>query len=416
MPSSNDHLPEPGDGLDPSPGRDSSETEAPDFPAEADGETDHSVTGDTDPEQKQSDSATASPAYQAHLDRARAFLRRIVTIRDEPSTLGRVLLGLGCILLVLLIWHILTRGEGADRIVDAYALPSIRETIESFPALWFERALMRGAMASLGRVLGGFLLAASVAVPLGVVAGCYFRFQAFVRPLSIFGRNVPIAALIPLSLIWFGIEDLQKVLFIFLASIAFIFFDTTQSVRAVAGNYLDTAYTLGARVVWKRGLRAAAIVGLVYAALALLGTWLMDSGPPIAERLPEGAAPAGSGVVRFFADHWLRAVGPFVVGTLLWLPILSHQAIGKVLFPLALPSIVNSLRLLFGLAFGYIMLAEVINAKQGLGYIINMSQRQGPREHIYLCLVIIAVLAFLIDRLILTIQRHAFPYVEDAGS
>ena len=52
------------------------------------------------------------------------------------------------------------------------------------------------------------------------------------------------------------------------------------------------------------------------------------------------------------------------------------------LVPLALPRIYGSLRSLFGLAFGYIMLAELINAKHGLGYLLSTSQRRGPhREH-----------------------------------
>ena len=60
------------------------------------------------------------------------------------------------------------------------------------------------------------------------------------------------------------------------------------------------------------------------------------------------------------------------------------------LIPLALPDIFNSLRLLFGLAFGYIVLAELIDAKFGLGYIIQVAQRRGPREHIYLVLFVIS--------------------------
>lgn len=187
-----------------------------------------------------------------------ARLRRRFTIRDIPGQLERLLLGAAGIAALLLVWHILTMGEPADRIVDPYTLPSLRETVESFPGLWFDRALMRSAVASLGRVLGGFLLATAVAVPLGVVAGCYGRLDALLRPLSIFGRNVPIAALIPLTLIWFGLGETNKVMFIFLATVAFIFFDTAGLVRAVPGNYLDTAYTLGARPVWKRGLRIAA--------------------------------------------------------------------------------------------------------------------------------------------------------------
>jgi NitT/TauT family transport system permease protein len=105
----------------------------------------------------------------------------------------------------------------------------------------------------------------------------------------------------------------------------------------------------------------------------------------------------------------------FMIGFILWFPILSCQAIGKVLLPLALPDIANSLRLLFGLAFGYIMLAEVINAEYGLGAIINLSQRQGPREHIFLCLIFIALMAYGIDRVMLALQRWLFPYKQTGG-
>ena len=85
----------------------------------------------------------------------------------------------------------------------------------------------------------------------------------------------------------------------------------------------------------------------------------------------------------------------------------------KVLVPLAMPSVFNSLRLLFGLAFGYIMLAEVIKfggESGGLGDIINTSQRRGPREHVLLVLLIIPVVALVIDYVFLWIQQELFPY------
>jgi ABC-type nitrate/sulfonate/bicarbonate transport system permease component len=90
-----------------------------------------------------------------------------------------------------------------------------------------------------------------------------------------------------------------------------------------------------------------------------------------------------------------------------------RQIIFKVLVPLALPSIFNSLRLLFGLAFGYIMLAELIkfgDSSGGLGDIINMSQRRGQQTHILLVLMIIPLVALAIDRLLFWIQRELFPY------
>jgi ABC-type nitrate/sulfonate/bicarbonate transport system permease component len=162
--------------------------------------------------------------------------------------------------------------------------------------------------------------------------------QAFFLPLTLFGRNIPVAALIPLTFSLFGIGELQKVVFIFIACVAFIVWDTTRAVQEVGSQYIDTAYTLGA------------------------GTW---------------------------------------------------QTMGKVLLPLALPSVFNSLRLIFGLAFGYIMLAEVVKfggEAGGLGDIINTSQRRGPREHVILVLLIIPIVALFIDRLLFTVQAELFPH------
>ena len=335
------------------------------------------------------------------------YFLRWITIRDQPGQVESLLAAVICIALVLLIWEILTAGAPEQRIVDTMTLPSPSETLDSFKSLWFDRALARSTVWSLGRVLGGFLLAASIAIPLGICASSFRRLRALFRPLSVFGRNVPIAALIPLTLIWFGLGETQKVMFIFLSCVAFIYFDTTTAVDSVPDSYLDTAYTLGAKFVPKHGLTWAAIIGLAYAVIFGLVYFLLVEAPT--ETDPEVVQAA------FRNRAVITVVVGLVLGFALWFPIMSMQVVRKVLLPLGLPDIVNSLRLLFGLAFGYIMLAEVINAKAGLGYIIILSQRKGPREHIYLVLIIIAVLAFAIDRLILYAQRWLFPYRETEG-
>jgi taurine transport system permease protein len=86
------------------------------------------------------------------------------------------------------------------------------------------------------------------------------------------------------------------------------------------------------------------------------------------------------------------------------------EIVRKVLVPLALPDIYESLRHLFGLAFGYIMLAELINAQHGLGYLLSTSQRRGYNEHILLILIVIGLLAYGIDRGLAFLQRGLFPY------
>ena len=216
----------------------------------------------------------------------------------------------------LLLWWLVTLGAPEERIIPpSKGLSSPAETFASFPSLWFDRALTRNLLTTLRRLSLGFGLATLVGVPLGVLCGCFPRVQAFFMPMTLFGRNIPVAALIPLTFSLFDIGELQKVMFIFIASVAFVLWDTTRAIEEVGGQYIDTAYTLGA------------------------GTW---------------------------------------------------QTIGKVLLPLALPSVFNSLRLIFGLAFGYIMLAEVVKfggETGGLGDLINISQRRGPREHVLLILL-----------------------------
>jgi hypothetical protein len=84
-----------------------------------------------------------------------------------------------------------------------------------------------------------------------------------------------------------------------------------------------------------------------------------------------------------------------------------------VLVPLAMPSVFNSLRLLFGLAFGYIMLAETITAggaAGGIGSIILRAQRLGKPEYIWLVLLIIPIVALAVDRVLFWIQRELFPH------
>jgi ABC-type nitrate/sulfonate/bicarbonate transport system permease component len=91
----------------------------------------------------------------------------------------------------------------------------------------------------------------------------------------------------------------------------------------------------------------------------------------------------------------------------------NRQILRKVLVPLALPEIITSLRFQFGLALGYVMLAEAIATSSGLGVMLNTNQRQGNIEQNYALLFIIALLAFVIDFLIRFFQRGVFQWRSD---
>lgn len=86
------------------------------------------------------------------------------------------------------------------------------------------------------------------------------------------------------------------------------------------------------------------------------------------------------------------------------------QAVTRVLLGVAWPDVFNSLRLGFGIGWSYIILAEMVDIGRGLGGIIIISQRRGPREHIYLVLLVIVAVAYLTDRLWAWAGQRLFPY------
>ncbi len=88
------------------------------------------------------------------------------------------------------------------------------------------------------------------------------------------------------------------------------------------------------------------------------------------------------------------------------------QTVSKVLLPISWPDIYQAMRLGFGIGWSYILLAEMVDVGRGLGGIIITSQRRGPREHIYLVLLVIVVVAFLTDKLWVALGRRLFPYRE----
>src|SRR5262245_2726534 len=86
-----------------------------------------------------------------------------------------------------------------------------------------------------------------------------------------------------------------------------------------------------------------------------------------------------------------------------------------VLVPIALPDLWHAMRLAFGVGWTYIVLAEVVVMVDGLGFLIQNSFRRGPREHIYLVIVVITLIAWVADLLWERLGRVLFPY-RRAGS
>ena len=263
-------------------------------------------------------------------------MRRLFTLREPPPPLVKRAVGIVGVGLAVLVWFLITLGSTPETRSSRRSCCRARaRCCAASRRCSRERALVASTAATLRRVITGFGLAILVGVPLGILAGAYRIFDAFTGPISVFLRNIPVAVLIPLTILWFGIDETQKTMFIFIATAPFVFFDAARAVAGVHERYVETAQTLGAS---------------------------------------------------------------------------PRQVVTKVLIPLAMPDIYDSLRSLFGLAFGYIMLAELVNAEHGLGYLLMTSQRRGLTEHIFAILIVIGLLAYGIDRLLYWFQRGLFPH------
>lgn len=257
-------------------------------------------------------------------------------VRDESLAKTRLTLGTASVALALAVWWGLTAGSAVEsRLLGPQILPNPLEVLTSFPSLVRDRGLGASIAYSLFRTTVGFLLAAALAVPLGVLMGSFTRVREFFSPLSTIGGYIPIAVLVPLTLSWFGLGEKQKILFLALATFVMLLPLVISAISQVDDVYLTTAYTLGAG---------------------------------------------------------------------------RRQAVLDVLVPVALVDIYDHMCLTYGIGWGYIILAEVIDAPYGLGSLIISSQRRGPYEHVYAVLIVIVLISILINWSLAKLGDWLFPY------
>jgi NitT/TauT family transport system permease protein len=230
-------------------------------------------------------------------------------------------------------WCVLSYGGLVPRII----LPSPTDVLKAFPVLHFEEALVRSAIASLYRVFAGFLLSALVAIPLGLLMGTYPPLKHFFAPVLDPLRFLPISALVPLFIVWFGIDDLQKIVFLFVGTFVYMLPLVIEAVEGVEDVYLQTATTLGAS---------------------------------------------------------------------------QGQLIRHVLVPGSLPAVAEALRVMNGIGWTYVILAEVINARYGLGALITVAGKRSHVDQIFALVLVILLIGVATDQLIRLVNKALFSWKE----
>jgi NitT/TauT family transport system permease protein len=153
---------------------------------------------------------------------------------------GNQIIGFG---LPLLIWAILSYGG----MVSKTFLPSPTAVLEAGGNMLQDGTLIPDILASSGRVMAAFLLAAVVGAPLGLLMGTFHSLEALFSLIVGTVRYMPVIAFVPLIVIWVGLGEDAKILMIILGIVLYNAIMIADAVKFIPNELLDAAYTLGAK-------------------------------------------------------------------------------------------------------------------------------------------------------------------------
>ncbi|HEY9815484.1 MAG TPA: ABC transporter permease, partial [Candidatus Obscuribacterales bacterium] len=161
---------------------------------------------------------------------------------DIPRSLNWVLFTLS-IIIPFTGWWIVASLPG----MNAAFLPSPADVVRAFMGLWERGFLLQDTWASVFRVSCGFLLAAIVSVPLGILMGTFASIAALFEPIIGILRYMPAPAFTPLLIIYLGLDEAPKIALIFLGTLFYNVLMIMDAVKFVPKDLLEATYTLGGR-------------------------------------------------------------------------------------------------------------------------------------------------------------------------
>ena len=157
--------------------------------------------------------------------------------------------GLRRVLLILAPWAVIVLAWYAVRVsglVNPGLIPAPHAVAAKGWELMTRETLLRDIWASSRRVFLGVSLGIACAVPVGFVLGWYKRARAFIDPVVNFFRALPPIALIPLIIVYFGVDELAKTVILFYASFFAGVIVMYEGVSQIGPLYVRVARTLGA--------------------------------------------------------------------------------------------------------------------------------------------------------------------------
>lgn len=272
---------------------------------------------------------TTSPPTEA--PEFRPPREKFLSIRGTVTGRQSFVLGLAGLMLFLLIWQV---GHWATPELERKFLPGVDEIVGKIFFLIKEKGFLADIGVSLYRIYVSFFVACIVAVPLGLLMGCFVKVQALVNPTVGGLRYLPAASFVPLLLVYLGPTDVAKMALLFLGCVFFLIALILDNVLSVPKEFIESAQTMGANrrhIVIQVALRSAApqILDSMRNMIAVSWTYLV-----IAEIV---AATDGIGAVMMRGAKFLHIdiimAGILTIGILGVLTDILFRSAAHLLFP-----------------------------------------------------------------------------------
>lgn len=232
---------------------------------------------------------------------------------------------------ILIIWQL----AASFGLVAPEVLPPPSDVISAFRELISLGDLQIAVPVSLSRSLAGLAIGGSIGLMLGLLAGLWRSGEEiFDAPLQML-RTIPFVALVPLFIIWFGIDERSKITVIAAATVFPVYLNTYAGVRGIDPKLIE----------------AAVIFGLS-----------------------------------------------------------RRQIAWHVILPTAVPSILVGLRYAAGVSLLALVVAEQINARSGIGYILNNANMNQRSDIIIAGILVYAAFGIAIDIVMRGVEWLALPW------